>query len=584
MSNTRRTFLQTAAVIVASAGGGTLRLVARDDAPPAAPVQRDSTAQTQGHFGRGMAGSLGFRQFGAGNTGPHLLVVVDSREPALDQALAAEAVKRHAVWAAALDKGWKLTLVPAIYEPGNPLRKRAEWQPAFPPAGGYYDHADDPNGRYLWRWIGMQSPDLVLVCRPGQESGWWLVGLGKAGIGLLPADGKTKVIDAVGPETLAAALTRNAAADVGTIPAAELRAPAAELPALLESVVAALVRSEKLEHSPARRELAHRRDRSPREVAEQLARIYGHKLDQVAYIPALPLVAKLRLSDVTGNRAHRDEVERIVAPFLNGRGSPVPRSGSEQAGHLLFAELAAGSEGEQRQRWVALCRAAADQALDERGQPLPIVPFHNEMSDAVFMAGPILAATGRLSGERRYFDAAAIHLAAMRGLCLRDDGLYRHSPQCEAAWGRGNGFPALGLAWALSEWPDDHAAKRELIGELQKHLAALKPHQDPLSGCWHQVINRPDSYREYTATCMIGWAMQRGIRRGWLAAEEYQPSVERAWTAIKERTAADGRLVDVCTGTGKQRTLDDYYRRPAILGRDDRGGAMGLMFASEMLQ
>ena len=77
------------------------------------------------------------------------------------------------------------------------------------------------------------------------------------------------------------------------------------------------------------------------------------------------------------------------------------------------------------------------------------MPFHNEMSDAVFMAGPILAATGKLTGERKYFDAAATHFASMRKLCLRDDGIYRHSPLCEAAWGRGNGFPALGLAWAL---------------------------------------------------------------------------------------------------------------------------------------
>ena len=45
------------------------------------------------------------------------------------------------------------------------------------------------------------------------------------------------------------------------------------------------------------------------------------------------------------------------------------------------------------------------------------MPFHNEMSDAVFMAGPILAETGKLTGERKYFDAAAIHLAAMRKLC-----------------------------------------------------------------------------------------------------------------------------------------------------------------------
>jgi rhamnogalacturonyl hydrolase YesR len=211
------------------------------------------------------------------------------------------------------------------------------------------------------------------------------------------------------------------------------------------------------------------------------------------------------------------------------------------------------------------------------------MPQHNEMSDAVFMAGPILASTGKLTGETRYFDAAAIHFASMRKLCLRPDGIYRHSPLDEAAWGRGNGFPALGLAWSLSLWPNDHPAKAELIAQFQHHVAALVKHQDPVTGCWHQVIDKPASYNEYTATSMIGWAIQRGIARGWLDKPQYQPCVDRAWRAILLRTAADGQLVDVCTGTGKQKSLRDYYDRPAILGRDDRGGAMGLMFVTELM-
>jgi unsaturated rhamnogalacturonyl hydrolase len=324
-------------------------------------------------------------------------------------------------------------------------------------------------------------------------------------------------------------------------------------------------------------------DRPPRQVAEELAKVYGRKLDQVAYIPALPLVAKLRLSELTGDDAHRAEVAKIVASFLVGEKSPVPKNGSEQAGHLIFAELAARANGNDRERWIALCKAAADQIFDQNGKALPIMPFHSEMSDAVFMAGPILAATGKLTGERKYFDAAATHFASMRKLCLRSDGIYRHSPLCEAAWGRGNGFPALGVSWALSEWPDDHPAKNDLIAEFQKHMAALKPYQDPKTGCWHQVIDHPESYDEYSCTCMIGLAMQRGIRRGWLEKSQYQPCVDWAWRAIQERTSADGKLVNVCTGTGKQKTLEDYFQRPAINGLDDRGGAMGLMFTTELM-
>ncbi len=323
--------------------------------------------------------------------------------------------------------------------------------------------------------------------------------------------------------------------------------------------------------------------RTPRQLAEQLAAVYGMRFEQVAYIPALPLIAKLRLSELTGDMKYSEWVDDLVAPFRREEASPVPKSGSEQAGHLVFAELASRAQGEDRRHWIRLCRSAADQIFGKDDMPLQVMPFHNEMSDAVFMAGPILAATGKLTGERKYFNAAAAHFASMREFCLRPDGLYRHSPLCEAAWGRGNGFPALGLAFALSDWPEDHPARNGVLADFRKHMAALKTHQDARTGCWHQVVDHPESYDEYTCTCMIGCAMQRGIRRGWLAKEEYGPCVVRAWRAILERTGPDGKLVNVCTGTGKQKSLQDYLTRPAINGRDDRGGAMGLIFSVELL-
>ena len=61
------------------------------------------------------------------------------------------------------------------------------------------------------------------------------------------------------------------------------------------------------------------------------------------------------------------------------------------------------------------------------------------------------------------------------------------------------------------------------------------------------------------------------------------PRLQKAWEAVKARIGNDGdTLVDVCTGTGKQASVEDYYRREAILGHDDRGGAMALLLAGEM--
>jgi len=169
----------------------------------------------------------------------------------------------------------------------------------------------------------------------------------------------------------------------------------------------------------------------------------------------------------------------------------------------------------------------------------------------------------------------------MLGLNLRADGLHRHSPLDEAAWGRGNGFPALGLALSLSEMPGDIPGRAEMLAALRAHLEALLRHQDE-TGMWRQVIDLPGSYRELTSTAMITIAMARGVRLGWLEEARFRPAIVRAWYALRTRVAANGELVDVCTGTGKQRSLRDYLDRTAILGRDDRGGAMALLVATEL--
>jgi hypothetical protein len=74
----------------------------------------------------------------------------------------------------------------------------------------------------------------------------------------------------------------------------------------------------------------------------------------------------------------------------------------------------------------------------------------------------------------------------------------------------------------------------------------------------------------------------RGIRRAWLN-DECRPCLARAWRAVKKRAGADGKLVKVGTGRGKQQTLRDDVARSAINGRDDRSGAMGLRFPTELL-
>jgi unsaturated rhamnogalacturonyl hydrolase len=398
---------------------------------------------------------------------------------------------------------------------------------AFPPIGIAYRQS--PESHALWRWIGINAPDLVLI-------------VGQQDFGLTEA------------------LSHNAVGGVGSIPARVVPARAGILKSIKD-----------VPRSEAHEELDRRLARTPHQMAEQLAQYYGHDFDQPAYIQAVALVGQIRLG-------HQAEVERLVAPFVDGsKDSLAKPSGVAFAGHLVFAELAERTHDE---RYIRLVRRAADQAFTASGEMKESMPLHEEMSDAVFMGCPILASAGKLTGESKYFDMSARHFSFMQKLCLRPDGLYRHSPLSEAAWGRGNAFPALGLAWALTYFPGDHPEYGRMVRAFQDHMAALVRFQDA-NGMWREVVDQRGAYPEYSATAMIATAMLIGIRHGWLTAAVYQPKVDLAWRAVLARTAAGGQLMDVCESTGKQKSLKDYLDRTAILDRDPRGGAMGLLLATE---
>jgi unsaturated rhamnogalacturonyl hydrolase len=399
----------------------------------------------------------------------------------------------------------------------------------FPPEGVAY--RDNPESHVLWRWIAMQAPDLVLI-ESNEDYG------------------------------LADSLADSPVAGLAKVAARDITSS--------EDVLDTL--PQLLAQSDAHREMDRRIARPPKQVADELAQVYGQELEQVIYIQSLALIGQMRLG-------HTAEVQRQAIPFVNGSRDPLARATSlTLGGHLLFAELARKTNDS---RYTQLVRKAADLGFDEQGQMKPSMPFHDEMSDSVFMACPLLAEAGRLTGDRKYFDMAARHFDFMQKLDQRADGLWRHSPLTDAAWGRGNAFPALGMALALSAFPKDHPAYARMVIAFQQHIAALTRFQDA-DGLWHEVIDKPGSFAEYTATAMIGTAIQRGIRNGWLEGKSYRPHVDQAWHAVSARTAPDGRLLDVCESTNKQKTLDDYLNRAALFDKDARGGAMGLLFATEL--
>jgi unsaturated rhamnogalacturonyl hydrolase len=424
-------------------------------------------------------------------------------------------------------RSFRLIALPLANPDGRPLQ--------FPPTGTAYK--EDAESHVLWRWIGIHAPDLVIVV--GESIGG-----------------------------LAEALSQSAVGFVGKIPSRAVAAkPGTMTPGILRSLGAPIALSE------AHLEITRRLSRTPRELAEELGTVYGHEFEPPTYISAMALIAQLRL----GNTA---EVLRLADRYVNGSADSFARpSQSSLAAHMLFYEIARRTGDERAARLVV---RAANSGFTEGGTLRAAMPLNGGWSDSVFMDIPILAKAGALSGERKYFDMAARHFFYMQKIVSRPDGLYRHQASTDAAWGRGNGFPALGLALTLTNFPKDHPDYPALLAAFQAHMKALSRYQDE-NGMFREVIDHPGAYPEYSGTAMIATAMMRGIRRGWLDASVYQPIVDRAWQAVLIRTASDGRLFDVAESTGTRGlTRDDYLRRAAILDRDPRGGAFAMMLATEI--
>ena len=432
------------------------------------------------------------------------------------------AIERYAA-AADAERRVDLIAIPVANPASQPL--------VFPPTGAAY--RENSESFVLWRWLGLSAPDQVLVVGPDEAD----------------------LTDALGTA---------AVAGVATIPA---RAVATDDDLLR------LIPTDP-EPSPAHIELEARRAQTPLEFANRLAPIYGQSFDPPIYIDGMALIAHLGLGDL-------EHVEALAAPYINGvrdsLGGAFGVSSLTQAGHLVFAELARRT-GDPR--YVARARAAADLAFADDGTPLEAMPSHGEMSDSIFMGASILAVVGELTGERRYHDMAVRHIAFMNELVRRDDGLYRHSPLTDAAWGRGNGFAAIGHALTLSSLPEDHPAHGELLGQYRDYMATLAGWQNA-DGTWRQVIDVPGAWHETSSTAIIGFSMQRGLNRGWLDAGAFDAVVERAWLAVLARTDREGAFIDVSESTNKQPSLEAYLAREALAGVDPRTGSFAMLFAVE---
>ena len=448
---------------------------------------------------------------------------------------------------------------------GNPSQ-------GYPPVGNFYHDEQDPEKRYLWRWICFQAPDLVIAVRSGQGSVRWECN--SAARHFAPALGARDMEK----DSLLGALGDGYPEGLGVMPALRLTASEEQLPREISRLFGVVQQGGLSGRSPARQALDQRRERSKIEIARILAAAYGHSLDPVVYTQGVPISGRLRLAELDPDGGDpSSEIAALLGEFADGAANGFGEGLAASAlASVVWGDELTDATGDGRYAKLIIDAANRFQSASDGQAPPPCDPDFR--TEDMFMAGALLGRAFRLTGEGRYVDLLTRFL--LDGNIQQESGLFWHCRSAPFYWGRGNGFAALGLTETLTHLPEDHAGRPGVMAMYLSLLDALRGLQRQ-SGLLPQVLDFPGSYDEFTATCMMGYSIARGLRYGWLP-DDYRAPLDLAWQGVSERIDDVGNVVDACASTGVQQNVRDYLDRPAIYGFDDRSGGMALWFAVEM--
>lgn len=275
------------------------------------------------------------------------------------------------------------------------------------------------------------------------------------------------------------------------------------------------------------------------------------------------------------------------------RGLREPRS-LDQCGAMsaafIKAERAGVAPGLDR-LWVSGLRyisegqsRLSDRTLS-RDRPMP----NSLWLDDLYMSVPALAQMGALTGEQRYFDDAVRQMDQFaKRMFIPETGLYRHGwvmamdPHPYLPWARANGWAFMANAELLSVLPQGHSGYDSMLDLFRKQAAGLAATQG-IDGLWHQLLDRPATYEETSASAMFVFGFARGINRGWLDPLAYGPVASLGWNAVATKINAEGQVEGTCVGTGMGWDPAFYaYRATSVYAAHGYGPA--LLAGAEMVR
>ena len=331
--------------------------------------------------------------------------------------------------------------------------------------------------------------------------------------------------------------------------------------------------------------------KSPAEVGRRAADFtVRNQMGSINYANVCCAYGVLKFATATQDVSLRDKVEAAYAAYLSGikkdernnyQGAGVV---AQWFGFIPFELYAQTGNAD----YLALGkRYAEEQFVDARPDGLP--GYTRFWADDMYGIGLLQGQAYRYLDNLDYADRGTKAMLAHAQRLQQPNGLFHHAAEKGPSfWGRGNGWAAAEMAELLSAVPTDHPMYDEpavfggrLLKVYQKQMKGLLQYQDQ-SGAWRQLLDRPDAWIETSGTAMFVFAMATGLREGWLPSDPYLDAAMRGWLALADLVDEQGRLKEVCVGTGRRTSAELYLGRPRVAG-DEHGQAPLLWAAAAMI-
>jgi len=201
--------------------------------------------------------------------------------------------------------------------------------------------------------------------------------------------------------------------------------------------------------------------------------------------------------------------------------------------------------------------------------------------DDMYMIGILQIEAFKATNKQVYLERAAMELDAYLQKLQQPNGLFYHGPNAPFCWGRGNGWVAVALAELIAVLPSTNPHYKSILSGYKRMMVALVDNQTP-NGMWRQLVDNKDAWEETSATAMFGYSIKLGVNKGILIGEKYKNAYKQVWLALTKHINEQGKLTDICVGTGQSTDVNYYLKRPVTTG-DLHGQAPTLWFAFSLI-